>query len=284
MPANGQARFRILVLGLAVACFVATGSADASPGSNASTLTPALKPEEAGRRMMKRATGYLKARKYDRALRMFEKALPLRPRDVDLLGYLVTTAARLGRNDRVILYGLGYGFSTSDAKQEPEEHVLKAVKASAVRSSKRLRRVVVATRPPAVRLSIDHVPIGRSPIAPVNLMPGRYTLRAVRDGYHDATETLVVTEGQGAQTIDVTLVAQKRHGFLKVVTTPSAGVAVHVDGKTMGVTPMRTPIQLAVGKRLVVFNKAGFDVWQRYVRVREGRTTTLAPVLERLAK
>lgn len=234
--------------------------------------------------MAERGMRYFKRRKYARALHMFEKALPLRPKDPELLGLMVKAAVTLGRKDRVLLYGLGYVQATSDPTETPDTDILGILKKATSAVASKAVDVVIETVPAAVRVTIDHVSVGRTPLARIKLLPGRYSVRAYRSGFEDAHDHIVVVAGKPFPSKTITMVAQNRKGSLAVKTVPASGVIVSVDGRRMGVTPLRRPLVLTEGKRLVVFHKPGYDLWQRYVRIRESRMITLEPILERQAK
>lgn len=215
----------------------------------------------------------------DEALAAFEAALPELGREggSDIF-YNLVNIARVKRDwRRVVLYSHGFLARESGTKDAAEMERTRdfAVARLELRTPATVLQLEV---PEGSTVYIDHTPIkGRK----LTLARGRYTVTAELADHHPATTQ--ITLGEEPATLTLIPRAANYTGFLNIQTTPADGVTVFVDDKAVGRTPLATPLELPVGKRLVRFERPGFDTWTRYVDIARGKTETLEPRLEKTA-
>jgi hypothetical protein len=209
------------------------------------------------------------------AIGAFEEALPVLGREEGSdLFYNLVNVARAARDwKRVVLYAHGFlarESGTADAA-EVARHKDFAIARLALRSP---AAELVVEGPAGTALYVNHTPVGGPRVL---LAPGRYEVTVeLADHVTETHEVVLVT----AET-KLTVAPRKANykGVLAVVTKPDTGVWVFVDDVEIGVTPMK-PIRLAVGRRLVRFEKEGYEPWIRYVELVRNGTETLEPKLE----
>ena len=100
------------------------------------------------------------------------------------------------------------------------------------------------------------------------------------EDYKDWKQEFKVTKGD-SQTVKGAMVKKIYFGMLNIVTDPPDGVDVLIDGKKVGVTPLK-PRRMQTGRYLVRFEKEGWDYWHRYVDITRDGTYELTPTMERL--
>lgn len=213
----------------------------------------------------------------EEAIAAFEAALPELGREggSDIFFNLVNVA-RVNRDwRRVILYS--HGFLTRESGTKDAAEIEKMREFAMARLALRNPPTVLTLEvPEGSTVYIDHAPIkGRR----LTLARGRYTVTAELADHHPATTE--ITLGEDPATLTLLPRAANYTGFLTVTTTPPDGVTVYVDDKAVGRTPLSAPLELPVGKRLIRFERLGFDVWTRYVEIGRGKTETLEPRLEK---
>ncbi|HRE89107.1 MAG TPA: PEGA domain-containing protein [Myxococcota bacterium] len=215
----------------------------------------------------------------EEAIAAFEAALPELGREggSDIF-YNLVNVARVSRDwRRVVLYSHGFLARESATRDAAEIEKMRefALARLEIRNPATSLSIEV---PEGSTVYIDHTPIkGRS----VTLARGRYTVTAELADHHPATTE--ITLGENPATLTLLPRAANYTGFLSVTTTPADGVTVFVDDKAVGRTPLKAALELPVGKRLIRFERVGFDAWTRYVEIARGKTETLEPRLEKTA-
>lgn len=229
---------------------------------------------------MERGVAFARAGGYTKALLWFERALPTMAGGSDVFYNLTTTSEALKDYKRVHLYARGF------LVREPGGEEAEAFRGRVALAARKLKAaglkpvpVQFAIEPAGLEVRVDHTPLGMTGGAAIALAPGQYQAEVTAPGYEPWREAIVV----GPKTTTVTGVLTRRvaYGRLRVETTPAAGVAVFIDERPMGTTPIAEPLRLKTGRVLVRFERAGYDVWSRYVEIRDGETATLEPVLEK---
>lgn len=215
----------------------------------------------------------------EEAIAAFEAALPELGREgrSDIF-YNLVNVARVSRDwRRVILYSHGFLARESGTKDAAE--IEKMREFALARLELRTPATVLQLEvPEGSTVYIDHTPIkGRK----LTLARGRYTVTAELVDHHPASSQ--ITLGEEPATLTLLPRVANYTGFLSVTTSPADGVTVYVDDKAVGRTPLASPLELPVGKRLIRFERLGFDVWTRYVDIVRGKTETLEPRLEKTA-
>jgi hypothetical protein len=261
--------------------FVALAVALAVAGQAVAAQTEAP-PEvaDSGPRAMERGVAFARVGGYTKALLWFERALPTMAGGSDVFYNLTTTSEALKDWKRVHIYARG--FLAREPRGEETEAFRKRVTLAAQRlEAAGLKPVPVqfAVEPAGLEVRVDRTPLGTTGGDPIALAPGRYQAEVTAPGYEPWRQAIEVSP----KTSTVTGVLERRvaHGQLSIETTPAAGVAVFIDDKAVGTTPMAQPIRLQTGRVLVRFEKAGYDLWSRYVEIRDGETAALRPVLEK---
>jgi serine/threonine protein kinase len=104
----------------------------------------------------------------------------------------------------------------------------------------------------------------------LELTTGPHTLECRRPRHQPYRESLRITTGELSRR-NVTLEMLK--GTISVNT--QAGAQVFVDGKLLGVTPFRRPLEVDAGPHQVTIKKVGFNAWSSHITVRARETLPL---------
>jgi serine/threonine-protein kinase len=124
---------------------------------------------------------------------------------------------------------------------------------------------------PGAEIYIDGVYRGDAPPAlRLKLVAGNHTLECRRPGHESYSESLRIVTGELSRR-SVTL--RKFKGMLSVTT--QEGAQIYVDGKLIGVTPLRRPLDIDAGDHMVTIKKPGFNTWSSQVTVRPKETFPL---------
>lgn len=218
-----------------------------------------------------------KAGKNDEAVAAFEAALPELGREegADIF-YNLVNLARVKRDwKRLILYSHGFLARESGTKDANEVGKLREFALGRLDVRAPAGELIIAAPEGAV-LYVNHTPVTTRTL---RLARGRYTVTAELADHLPAH--VEVTVGDASTTATLSPKLANYTGFLSASPTPADGVTIYVDEVVVGRTPLASPLELPVGKRLVRFEKAGFDTWSRYVDIVRGKTETLEPRLEK---
>jgi len=217
------------------------------------------------------------------ALSLFEKALPKKHDTSDIFYNLVQVAKLEKHHDKVVLYGQAFLVLEPDTKDAADIRRLVEGSWSTLAARGRAAVSVAVGVPDGAQVFVNDTPLGLGPHVAFQLPPGNYRLAVTKTDHVTHTSELVIAAGQSA-TREVVLERILYWGKVKVLSNPPDGVAVFVDDKKVGDTPLAAPLELEAGKKtLLRFEKAGYDVWRRYVTLERGETLELKPVLEKLA-
>jgi hypothetical protein len=234
----------------------------------------------AGERYFKQAVKHLRARRFERAVEMFEKALPTRGETSDIFFNLVAAAEGAQLWGKVHLYAQGFLFLEPDTA---DARAIRRKMKRAAREAQRLKQAPAPVRfvvePAGAPVHVGGVPVARGGGPPVALVPGAYEVTIAAPEYEPYRSRLEVAAGEPVE-VSVTLVKMLYYGTLVVAPRPAEGVAVFLDDKPVGTTPLE-PLKLQTNRYLVRFDKPGFDRWHRYVTIVRDQTVTLEPALER---
>jgi len=268
--------------GLVVAALVAALGIPATPTMAQASGGPTVedKDQQAGERLYQRGIRYAKRGKYEKALQLFEQALPYKNSDSNIFFNLCMVAAPIKKWDKIVLYGRGFLFIDGGQSADSKEIARKVTKAAGLMTV-RPRPVKFDMTPKGVEVKVNHVPVGRAQGQEFLLPIGTYTVRAFRDDHEPFEKKITVVNGAGTQIVKLAMTKKIFFGKLLIKTEPADGVTVTIDDKNVGVTPLKDPIKLETRKYLVKFTKPGYDMWQRYVTIEKDQTATLSPVMER---
>lgn len=124
---------------------------------------------------------------------------------------------------------------------------------------------------PGAEIYIDGIYQGDTPPAmKLTLKAGEHKIECRHPRYENYKEVLKIVNGELSRR-SVTL--QKLRGTVSLAT--QEGAEVYVDGKLVGVTPMRKPIELDTGPHMVTLKKTGYFTWSSEVTVESSKTLPL---------
>jgi hypothetical protein len=124
-------------------------------------------------------------------------------------------------------------------------------------------------------LVVDGTPEGVVPEHPVDLSPGEHTLTIKRPGYLDYTKRVTVVEGQ---VVELSAVLELSPGLLTVTAEPE-GAEVWVDGRSIGISPLRE-VPLSAGSHDVAVRSEGYEEDLSHLVVKSGKPYTLSSRLK----
>jgi len=245
------------------------------------SVAQAQDDDEAGDRYYDAAVRYIKRRKPLKALEFFEKALPYMREDSGIYYNLVMVTEGTYQFEKLMLYGAGFIFLEPEGADSVEiRRKMKRVSALMRKRQQKLGSVDFRVKPKSVDIYVNGVPVAKSGGAGVQLPYGKYTASSVLEDYNDWKQEFTVKKGE-TQTVKGAMVKKIYFGMLNIVTDPPDGVDVMIDGKKVGVSPLK-PKRLKTGRYLVRFEKDGWDYWHRYVDITRDGTYELTPKMERL--
>jgi formylglycine-generating enzyme required for sulfatase activity len=136
-----------------------------------------------------------------------------------------------------------------------------------------------ATAPEAgAEVRLDGEPIGTTPITDYEVRPGTHQVQFTAERYLTELRTLDVEGGN----VRDSLTADLTPSWAPVsVTSKPAGADVLVDGKVLGQTPAE--LELTAGDRRIEVALAGYNSWQRQIRVVADEPQTLPEIALTLA-
>jgi hypothetical protein len=143
---------------------------------------------------------------------------------------------------------------------------------------------------------------GRTPLTIENLALRRYDVRIVQQGFEPATQAVSLTSGTPDRSLTVRLEraspaaasrpaappAQRQQdtatsnftGSIYVDSRPR-GAAVTIDGRAVGVTPVRVP-DVRIGSRIVRLELPDHRIWSSTATVVAGQESRVTGSLERI--
>ncbi|MFO0751540.1 MAG: PEGA domain-containing protein [Myxococcota bacterium] len=228
----------------------------------------------------------LKQDKADRALALFERALPWKNTSSDLYYNLVQVSKTLKLWDKVVLYAQGFLYREPGSKDSlTMRDDLEAALAECAKAGKVAVAYKFDVAPLETPVLVNNVPMTSTAAMEIRLLPGKYTVTATKEDWNPWSQALVVTAGSAPQVVKGALTPVPAVGKVIIKTTPAEGVEVYQDDVLVGTTPLAGPIELATGRRyLFRFEKSGYDRWWRYIEVYKGESLELAPVMEEAPK
>lgn len=140
-----------------------------------------------------------------------------------------------------------------------------------------LGRLTITTTPISSEVSVDSFPKGQSPVTIDSLAPGQHTIIVKAAGYFGKKVTVdVPADTTISLTIALVLPAHL------VVTSIPVGASARFDDKDMGTTPCDIS-RIKPGEHGIKLNKPGYVPNEMRISLTEGKTDTLAVVLQQLA-
>jgi hypothetical protein len=217
-------------------------AASSSPAPAASSSTPADDRSREAARLFKLGTDLYDEGNYSGALAEFRKA------------YELTGAFRVLYNIGQLCYQLqdyvcaltsleAYLEKGGDAVPDDRRALVRADIASL---RPRIGTVVVRTNVPGVLISIDDLPRGATPLAPIRLSVGAHRIYAVRENKVPMTQTIFVAGGE-AQTVPLDLVDAVAAPTGSRATTERPPTAPPSRWTTLSFVGLGASLALAVG-------------------------------------
>jgi formylglycine-generating enzyme required for sulfatase activity len=124
-------------------------------------------------------------------------------------------------------------------------------------------RVTLTTSPAvAADVLLDNEPLGRTPLADVEITPGVHRLELSAERYLTEVREIDVAGGGGQQSLEVPLTPN--WAPVQIATEPP-GAELLVDGVAVGVTP--ATFELTAGERELEARLAGYNAWRDTVLV-----------------
>jgi hypothetical protein len=152
-----------------------------------------------------------------------------------------------------------------------------------------LGRLVIQSVPAGALVTVDGRRRGETPVT-LQVPLGKHDIQIARSGYVPATRRVELTKKSTAQTVRVTLQrgpgepAEENRLPESVSKAPATGLAdvdsqprsarVSVDGKFVGITPMRVS-ELAAGEHRFQFELAGYKAVTQTVNIAGGQSRTV---------
>jgi tetratricopeptide (TPR) repeat protein len=258
---------------LLIACLVLLASS-LPAGAGSLSDEQAYKYSEA----LNEAARYGRSGNYKRAFEAYERAVQYNPEATDVYFNLVTIADAMKLFEKVYVYGLGYLAVAGEGSDDG-----RAVQAKVNAARKQLRglgKLTTAIEPVGAMVTIDNAYMGTAPLAEVELPVGTHKLAAVAKDFHAGSVEVKV---RADETVSAALKLDEivYHGTVVLTTKPEAGVAVYLDDKYIGATPLAEPLKVQANREHVIRLEAkGFDTWTRAVTVAPDKPTPVEAVLE----
>ena len=219
-----------------------------------------------------------------------------------------SSAAPAARSSSAPASGPAGAKPTSAAKPSPKAPAAKTPPAAA-----RTGQMVITSNPARASVTVDGKWTGRTPLTLDNRRFGSYRIRVVREGYEVASTTLTISDARPSATFAPTLTAipaasrtpaaapkPAAQAPAAATTKPAAaaakptaktgeifvdsrpqGATVLVDGKPVGVTPLRLTGQPA-GSHTVRLELADHQPWTSTATVIGGQTARVTGSMERI--
>jgi len=223
------------------------------------------------------AARYGRAGNYKRAFDAYEKALQFNPEATDVYYNLVAIGDAMKLFDKVYLYAKGYLAVAGEGSDEGRE--MQAKMNAARKQLRGLGKLSVTTEPVGAVVTVDNVYLGPSPQVDVELPVGKYHVVATQKDFHPGAAEAKVSLDPPAS-VSIRLDEIIYYGKL-VITTKPEGVAVYVDDKLLGTSPLAEPVKVQANREHVVrLELKGFDTWTRAVVVAPDKPTAVEAVLE----
>jgi serine/threonine-protein kinase len=138
---------------------------------------------------------------------------------------------------------------------------------------------VIMTEPPSASVSIDGVPMGKTPLTRTDLAPGAHSVRLSLEGYAPTEMSLQLDAG--TLPTPLRFVLQPTASALQVRSDPP-GATVRVDGAVVGITPL-SGLSAPAGTHEVELEAQGYRRWKQKVALSAGNEVSLQGTLMPIA-
>ncbi|MFN3203012.1 MAG: PEGA domain-containing protein [Bradymonadia bacterium] len=213
-----------------------------------------------------------KAGRFKEAAELFRQAFEIDPRG-NLLFNVAICYEKAGDTIAAVKFYERFIAAVPNARNRPQvQQQIVALKASL---ADKYVEVQVTTAPKGAYVFIDSKSqgtIGATPTT-LKLLPGSYTLIVEKPDYETVKVPLDVAEGQPQQ-LEYVLVNSQKVGSVRL-RIPEKGASVMVDGKNIGVSPIKDPIRLPQGPHEISVLKPGLTPWKKNVNVFAGQNSVV---------
>ncbi|MGQ9618481.1 MAG: TonB family protein, partial [Candidatus Aminicenantia bacterium] len=166
-----------------------------------------------------------------------------------------------------------------EEKKEPKP--LEAGEATPVQTQEIVLQIF--SDPPHARVLVDGVEMGETPLFIPMKEKGEITIRLEKSGYLPSTRKVLIDPAEGDRKIEINLKPVETISInLDVITEPE-GARVFIDGRLIGITPVRA-FPLQYGTHSINVEKDGYTPRQDEVKVIKSGKQTVSFVLEPLQK
>jgi tetratricopeptide (TPR) repeat protein len=127
--------------------------------------------------------------------------------------------------------------------------------------------IIVTVTPEGADVQLNGEDIGVGPFdAPFIVSPGAYTVTASKAGFETVTKSVDILAKEKAH-VDISLpeLPARLH-----ITATARGATVVINGSSVGVTPLKTPLTLPPDTYLVEVTKPGFEKYRQQVTLGPG--------------
>lgn len=256
VPLNaGSDRFRG-VLKLALSLLVMTTSFAAS----------AQGEPEGVEQMFERANARVQRGQAARAMSLYREIVEIEP-DWAVVWYNMAEVSReLGDEPACVRYFSRYLFLDPEAADSRRFN--RSYSACQERITE-LGTLTVRAEQPDAAISVDGLVLAVGVLEAHPLEAGKHIVRVECLDYEAGDRAVEVTPGDET-VVGIQLEAIPHHGNLHI-SANLAGASVTIEGVPVGTTPIEAPINLPVGRHLVLFQLEGHHDWIRRVEIRRDR-------------
>lgn len=133
--------------------------------------------------------------------------------------------------------------------------------------------LIIESDPPAARVFLDDRTKGVRGSTPFRnyVRPGTHKVWVELDGYETIEQTIEVQIKEPFR-MNLALRANQNVGWLHV-DSPIKGATVFIDGKNIGLTPLREPLAYPAGRHQIVVDRDGYNRFDQHVSVEKGKVT-----------
>ncbi len=208
------------------------------------------------------------------ALITFKKAIELDPRNGMAVNAAAQVASFLELPADSAFYYTAYLFLEAEYMGDAE-NVRKALdkQASLIANGATLKADML---PDDGEIMVNGVPLGRGKFSLPAQSGKAYEIEVNVEDYQPYKETVILQPGE-VKTLAIRLKKIIYFGKVKLKVLPREDVKVYVDTKYVGTS--LEEVETVEGKRLICFEKEGFDRWWRYVNVPRNDTYGLDVML-----
>ena len=135
-------------------------------------------------------------------------------------------------------------------------------------------RLQILSAPPEATITLGGKVKGKTPMILLSIPAGDHVLLLSKEGFIASKRLLRISAASPRQTVNVTLEAA---GYIVARSDPP-GAALEVDGRTVGETPRRVPVD--PGKHEVRFSMTGREAARTEVEVKAGQEAVVSVTLE----